>query len=54
MYEVITRRLKHSEDWPLPDAFFIDGGKTQLNMVKKALKEAGEEDVLVYLSLIHI
>ena len=48
MYEVITRRLKHSQDWPLPDAFFIDGGKTQLNMVKKALKEAGEEDVLVY------
>ena len=48
MYEVITRRLKHSEDWPLPDAFFIDGGKTQLSVVKKALQEAGEDDVLVY------
>ena len=48
MYEVITRRLKHSEDWPLPDAFFIDGGKNQVNVVKKALKEAGENNVLVY------
>lgn len=48
MYEVITRRLKHTEDWPLPDAFFIDGGKTQVNVVKKALKEAGETNILVY------
>lgn len=48
MYEVITRRLKHSEDWPLPDAFFIDGGKNQVNVVKKALKEAGETNVLIY------
>ncbi len=42
MYEVITRRLKHSEDWPLPDVIFIDGGKTQLNMVKKAFNESNE------------
>ncbi len=48
MYEVLTRRLKHSSDWPLPDAFFIDGGKTQIFAVKKALKDANEEDVLVY------
>jgi excinuclease ABC subunit C len=48
MYEVISRRLKHSEDWPLPDAFFIDGGKTQLNAVKKALKQANEDNILVY------
>ena len=48
MYEVITRRLKHSKDWPLPDAFFIDGGKNQVNVVKKALKEAGETNVLIY------
>ena len=48
MYEVLTRRLKHSSDWPLPDAFFIDGGKTQIAAVKKALKDANEEDVLVY------
>ena len=48
MYEVLTRRLKHSSDWPLPDAFFIDGGKTQIAAVKKALKDANEEDILVY------
>lgn len=48
MYEVITRRLKHREDWPLPEAFFIDGGKTQVNVVKKALEEYGITDVLVY------
>src|SRR5574344_76227 len=48
MYEVISRRLKHSDDWPLPDAFFIDGGKTQLSAVKKALDEANETDILLY------
>lgn len=42
MYEVITRRLNHSEDWPLPDVILIDGGKTQLNMVKKAFENSGE------------
>lgn len=48
MYEVVSRRLKHSLDWPLPDAFFIDGGKTQLSAVKKALKDANEDGILVY------
>ena len=42
MYEVITRRLKYSIDWPLPDIVLIDGGKTQLSMVKKAFEEANE------------
>ena len=42
MYEVIQRRLKHAQDWPLPDVMLIDGGKTQLNMVKKAMQESGE------------
>ena len=42
MYEVITRRLKHVVDWPLPDVILIDGGKTQLNMVKKAFKDLNE------------
>ena len=36
--EVLTRRLKHDE-WKLPDLFLIDGGKPQLNRVKKILKE---------------
>lgn len=42
MYEVLFRRLKHKEEWPLPDAIFLDGGKTQMEAVKKAFKEAGE------------
>ena len=29
MYEVITRRMNHSNDWPLPDVILIDGGKIQ-------------------------
>ena len=42
MYEVLTRRLKHKNEWPLPDAIFLDGGKTQMEAVKRAFKEAGE------------
>ncbi len=42
MYEVITRRLNHAKDWPLPDVILIDGGKTQLKMVKKAFEESEE------------
>lgn len=36
--EVMTRRLKHTE-WPYPDLFLIDGGKPQINTIKKVLKE---------------
>lgn len=42
MYEVLTRRLKHAKDWPLPDIILIDGGKTQLGAVKNAMKEVNE------------
>ena len=42
MYEVLSRRLKHSKDWPLPDVILLDGGKTQLSMVKKAMKDTEE------------
>ncbi len=48
MYEIVSRRLKHADEWPLPDAFFIDGGKTQINAVKKALNDANIDSVLVY------
>lgn len=48
MFEVISRRLKHKEDWPLPDIFLIDGGKTQLKMVQKALDDIGETGIEVY------
>ena len=36
--EVLRRRLKHSE-WPLPDVFLVDGGKPQVNIARKILKE---------------
>lgn len=42
MYEVLSRRLKHSQDWPLPDIILIDGGKTQLNAVKMAMRDTNE------------
>ena len=42
MYEVLTRRLKHAQDWPLPDVILIDGAMNQLNAVKKAMDETGE------------
>ena len=42
MYEVLTRRLKHVQDWPLPDVILIDGAMNQLNAVKKAMDETGE------------
>ncbi|MNI52994.1 UvrABC system protein C [compost metagenome] len=42
MYEVLSRRLKHSQDWIMPDLILIDGGKTQLSAVKKAVEESGE------------
>ncbi len=48
MYEVITRRMNHSKDWPLPDVILIDGGKTQLTMVKKALENVGYDDCNVF------
>lgn len=33
MREIITRRLKHLEDWGRPDLIIIDGGKPQLSKV---------------------
>ena len=42
MYEVLTRRLKHAKDWPLPDIILIDGAMNQLNAVKKAMEDVGE------------
>lgn len=42
MYEILSRRLKHNLDWPIPDVILIDGGKTQINMAKKAMEESTE------------
>jgi excinuclease ABC subunit C len=46
MYEIISRRLKHTE-WEYPDVIFIDGGITQVNAAKKAVNEIGL-DILIY------
>lgn len=39
MKEVISRRLKHIEDWGEPDLICIDGGYPQVNAVKEVLDE---------------
>jgi excinuclease ABC subunit C len=36
--EVLTRRFSH-ENWKFPDLIVIDGGKAQLNVTRKVLKE---------------
>lgn len=36
--EMITRRLNHTE-WPLPDIFVIDGGRPQVDFLKKIFAE---------------
>ncbi|MFA4831548.1 MAG: GIY-YIG nuclease family protein [Patescibacteria group bacterium] len=57
--EVLRRRIAHAQEirntkdtklrstknnyWPLPDLFLIDGGKPQVNRVKKVLLERGIE-----------
>ncbi len=37
MKEVMTRRLKHISDWPLPDLIIVDGGWGQINAVREIL-----------------
>lgn len=46
MKEVLTRRLNHDE-WEDPQLILIDGGKGQLNVVHKVLKELGRGDLPV-------
>jgi excinuclease ABC subunit C len=45
MYEVVTRRYRRllDEEQPLPQLVVIDGGKGQLGMAYKALKDLGIE-----------
>lgn len=38
--EVITRRLKHLEDWGRPDLIILDGGDNQIRAVADLLEEA--------------
>jgi len=44
--EALSRRLNHAE-WPLPRVFVVDGGKAQMNGVRKVLREAGIEIPIV-------
>lgn len=46
IYEIISRRLKHTE-WEYPDVIFIDGGINQVNAAKKAVNETGI-DILIF------
>jgi excinuclease ABC subunit C len=39
MKEVMTRRLKHLSDWPLPNLILVDGGWGQINAVREILSE---------------
>lgn len=38
--EILSRRLNHNE-WPLPSAIVVDGGKTHKKRAEKILEEAG-------------
>ena len=38
LYEVVSRRLKHTE-WAYPDVMIVDGGLAQKRVVEKALRE---------------
>ncbi len=44
--EVLSRRLGHSE-WRFPNLIVVDGGKGQINVATKVVKEAGLEFVQV-------
>lgn len=39
MRETMARRLKHADDWPLPDIILVDGGWGQINAVREILAE---------------
>ena len=41
MREVITRRLKHLNDWGKPDLIVLDGSVGQLDAVRDVIAEAG-------------
>jgi len=39
--EIISRRLKHLDDWGKPDLIIVDGGKPQVSTFYRALDETG-------------
>ena len=50
IYEVLKRRLKHSE-WELPDIILVDGGKIQLKFAIKAIQENNLEGKIKVIAL---
>jgi excinuclease ABC subunit C len=50
MEEVVTRRLGHKDDDPLPDLLLIDGGKGQLASAQAAAKKSGIDISMVALA----
>ncbi|MFA5087315.1 MAG: UvrB/UvrC motif-containing protein [Candidatus Paceibacterota bacterium] len=44
--EVMERRIKHTE-WPWPQIILVDGGKPQVNVFKKILKENNKSAFLI-------
>jgi excinuclease ABC subunit C len=50
MEEVVTRRLNHKDDDPLPDLLLIDGGKGQLASALVAAKRSGVSIPMVALA----
>ncbi len=48
--EIIIRRLKHP-DWPLPDLIVLDGGKPQLSIVQKSLKQLPSAQTIPLIAL---
>lgn len=47
MREFLERRLKHADDWGLPDVLLIDGGAGQLSAVQSILDKMGIDLVTV-------
>jgi excinuclease ABC subunit C len=41
IYEVISRRSNHRDDWPKPDLLLIDGGKGQVSSAMAAVDHNG-------------
>jgi excinuclease ABC subunit C len=50
MEEVVTRRLKHLEDWGAPDLIIVDGGKGQISSALKVLVRADKQIPLIGLA----
>ncbi len=48
--EIIIRRLKHP-DWSLPDLIVLDGGKPQLSIVQKSLKQLPDVQTIPLIAL---